>query len=93
VRGVCARGRGGPTGLLAHRKEILRLIRNVERAEKVEHPLERLMAVEESDGRLVVMTTGVHLARQLAHALARQLHRRPRLRYARQESLVHVDWE
>jgi hypothetical protein len=72
---------------------MLRLIRNVEAAEKAEHPLERLMGIEESDGHVFVTTTGVHLARELAHSLARQFHRKPRFRYAEREAVVHVDWE
>ena len=78
---------------LERREEVLRLIRNVERAEKPEHPLERLMAVEESDGQLVVTTTGIHIASQIAHKLARRFHQKARLRYAKQEGLIHVDWE
>ncbi len=81
-----------PPDFLAHKKEVVGLIRNVEKNEKVEHPLERLMDVEESDGRLVVTTTGVHLARQIAHKLAKRFHAKPRFRYADGEKLVHVDW-
>lgn len=82
-----------PLGSVAERTEILQLIRNVEKHEKAEHPLERLMEVEESDGRIVVTTTGIHLARQLAHKLAKRFHRPARFRYADGEDLVHVDWE
>lgn len=82
-----------PASFLARRDEVLGLIRNVEAAEKAEHPLERLMEIEESDGHLVVTTTGVHLAREIAHKLAKQFHRKPRFRYADGEDLVHVDWE
>lgn len=81
-----------PLGFLTHKKEVLALIRNVEKHERVEHPLERLMDVEESDGRLVVTTTGVHLARQIAHKLAKLFHAKPRFRFADGEELVHVDW-
>jgi NMD protein affecting ribosome stability and mRNA decay len=80
-------------GFLAHKKEVLQLIRNVERAEKAEHPLERLMEVEETDGHLVVSTTGIHIARQIAHRLARRFHQKARIRYAKQEDLIHVEWE
>ncbi|HEX6882842.1 MAG TPA: BCAM0308 family protein [Planctomycetota bacterium] len=82
-----------PVEFLRHRTEVLRLIRNVARAEAAEHPLERLMEAEESDGHLVVTTTGVHLARAIAGRLARRFHRRPRLRYADGEALLHVTWE
>jgi hypothetical protein len=82
-----------PLAFLVRRDEVLQLMRNIEAVEKSEHPLERLMGIEESDGHLVVTTTGVHLAREIAHKLATQFHRRPRFRYAEGEDLVHVDWE
>lgn len=81
-----------PAAFLEHRTEVLRLIRNVARAEAAEHPLERLMEAEESDGHLVVTTTGVHLARAIASQLSRRFHRKPRLRYADGEKLLHVTW-
>lgn len=52
-----------------HSDEIAGLIRNVERAEKAEHPLQRIMGIVERDGRMVVTTTGIHLPRRIAHAL------------------------
>lgn len=98
---ACKRVRDGyPAGtirlhpsFLRHLEEIGRLVRNVERAERAEHPLERLMEIGESGGKLVITTTGIHLARQIAHKIARRFHRKARLRYADQEDLVHVDWD
>lgn len=81
-----------PAAFLAHESEIVRLARNLEEAEKAEHPLERLMGIERADGGLLLTTTGVHLARQIAHKLAKVLHAKPRFRYADGEELVHVDW-
>jgi len=81
-----------PASFLAHEGEILQLVHNLEKGEKAEHPLERLMDVEHVDGCLVLTTTGVHLARQIAHKLAKLLHVKPRFRYADGENLVHVDW-
>lgn len=81
-----------PPRFLKHKREIVQLARNIEKLEKAEHPLERLMDVEESDGRLVVTTTGVHLARQIAHRVSKRFHAKPRFRYADGERLVHVDW-
>jgi len=97
---ACTRVRDGhPGGILrlpaefrAHEGEIRQLLRHVEAAEKGEHPLERLMELQDSDGALVVTTTGVHLARQIAHKLAKRFHAKPHFRYADREELVHVDW-
>jgi NMD protein affecting ribosome stability and mRNA decay len=81
-----------PLELLSNRPSLRQRIRNVEVAERREHPLERLMGVEEADGHLVVTTTGVHLARRIAHELSKELHRKPSIRYADGERLVHVQW-
>lgn len=53
----------------SHREEILGLARNVEAREKAEHPLERILAIEDEGDEVVVSTTGAHLARGIGHAL------------------------
>jgi NMD protein affecting ribosome stability and mRNA decay len=52
-----------------HKDEILKLIRNKAKAEKNEHPLERIMDIDHQDGKKVISTTGFHLARRLGDAL------------------------
>jgi len=81
-----------PAALVDRREEITNLVRNLERNESEEHPLERVMDVKSVAGALVVTTTGVHLARHVAHKLAKRFHKKPRIRYADDEELVHVDW-
>ena len=77
---------------LDDRDEIVRMARNVERAETAEHPLERLMGVEPQAQGLVITTTGVHLARRIAHALERRFHRAARYRYSDGDRTLFVDW-
>lgn len=82
-----------PSELFGRRTEILGLIHNVERKEKAEHPLERLMDVEESEGHLVVTTTGIHFRspdRPQARVPAAP---QAAPQYAEGESLLRVDWE
>jgi hypothetical protein len=55
--------------LTAHRQEIIDLVRNVEQKEKREHPLNRIMAIVDQDGELLVTTTDVHLPHRIGHAL------------------------
>ena len=40
-----------------HGDEIVRLARNTEALERAEHPLQRIMAVERTDDRIVITTT------------------------------------
>jgi hypothetical protein len=53
----------------AHHDEILNLVRNTEEQERAEHPLNRIMAIEEQGGTVVVLTTDIHLPRRIGHAL------------------------
>lgn len=80
--------------LAAHRDEILHLIRNTEAVEKAEHPLERIMAVDEDGAReIVVTTTGVHLARRIGDALARAYQGSLTLHYGEDENSLRVVWK
>lgn len=82
-----------PGGLAAEREELQGLIRNAEEAERESHPLERLMTVEiEPEGGMVVTTTGIHLARAIAHKLERRLHRKAELRYPDEQRLLFVEF-
>ena len=53
----------------AGQDEMLNLVRNVEQAEKSEHPLHRVMRIERQADSLVVTTTDLHLARRLGEAV------------------------
>ena len=82
-----------PPSFLDDREELLALIHNAEEAEKVEHPLERLMGVEDGpDGGLIVTTTGIHVARRIANKLERRFHRPANIRYPPEQNLIFVDW-
>lgn len=76
-----------------HGDEIFNLIRNVEAAEKGEHPLERIMAMTDEDGRTVVTTTGVHIARRIGEALSRSYKGDYSFQYADAEKIIRVSWE
>ena len=76
---------------LDHRDEVERIVRNVEEAERAEHPLERVMDIVDSDEGIVVTTTGLHLARRITGRLRRRFHRRLKLRYPQEEHLIEVD--
>ena len=55
--------------LAQHREEVLHLVRNEEQRAKAEHPLKRIMAIEDEDGGLLITTTDIHLARRIGEAL------------------------
>jgi NMD protein affecting ribosome stability and mRNA decay len=77
--------------LLLFRDEIQSLIANAEELEKEEHPLERVMEVRESPDGMVVFTTGLHVARRITSKLERRFHRKARIRYPKEQSLIQVE--
>ena len=52
-----------------HRNEILSLTENTAALEKGEHPLHRVMAIDERDGEIEITTTDIHLPRRIGNAL------------------------
>lgn len=56
--------------LRRHKPEILGLIHNTEAAEKEEHPLHRIMGIDERPEEIVVTTTDIHLPRRIGQAMS-----------------------
>ena len=54
---------------LAHRDEVIRIVKAREALQKANHPLERIIAIEPSGEELIVTTTEPHLANAIVHAL------------------------
>ncbi|HLC08003.1 MAG TPA: BCAM0308 family protein [Methyloceanibacter sp.] len=78
--------------LSEHQDEIVRLIRNTERAEKQEHPLQRIMAIEAGDAKIVVTTTDIHLARRIGHAIEDAFKGDLKTHYNEEEYFVRLTW-
>lgn len=75
-----------------HHDELLQLLRHRETQESTEHPMERIMAIEENAGRMMVTTTGVHLARNLATALEATFQGSLQLQFSKDENLLRAYW-
>lgn len=78
--------------LHAHRDEILSLVRKCETSEKAEHPLERIMSIDTTDGGLEVTTTGSHLAREIAERVHHAYKGELRFSYNRDDNLLRAAW-
>lgn len=76
--------------LAAHRDEILRLAHNHEALERAEHPLQRIMAVSEVEGGLLVTTTDAHLARGIAEAVHHAYKGELEFHYNSEENLLRA---
>jgi len=77
-----------------HRDELLRLVRHREEKEKAEHPLARIMAIEDQDdGSVLVTTTDSHLARDIGEALEHAHKGELEFHYNDADNLLRVFWQ
>lgn len=76
----------------SHRAELVNLARNLEQREKAEHPLKRIMSIEEEDGKLLIATTDIHLARNIGDALQNAYKGELDFHYNKEEYLLRVRW-
>ena len=75
-----------------HKAEITGLARHEEAAEKGEHALNRIIAIEETDAGLVINTTDIHLPRRLGEALKRAFRGDLDMHFDEHGYFVRVDW-
>jgi hypothetical protein len=76
-----------------HRSEMLSLARNLEEAEKSEHPLNRIMAVDDkTPDRIVITTTDIHLPRRIGEAVRRAFHGDLKTHYDEENYSVRIEW-
>jgi hypothetical protein len=76
----------------AHRAEIMNLVHNKEEAEKAQHPLKRLMAIEEQGSARVLTFTDMHLPRGVGEAIQRAYEGELDIQYTKEANLVRVTW-
>lgn len=76
----------------AHRTDILAIAHHQEEAEKKEHPLNRIMNIEESADRIVVTTTDIYLPRRIAEAVKRAFRGTLELQFDEDAYFVRADW-
>jgi hypothetical protein len=76
----------------ARKAEIAELARHQEAAEKADHPLNRIMAIDEQDDALVITTTDIHLPRRIGEALKRAYHGDLELAYEEDGYFLRASW-
>ena len=91
---------GYPAGIIlvngsfasTHKAEILNLTRHLEQQERLEHPLHRIMQIEEKPDSIVIKTTDIHLARSIGEALRHAYKGDLELRYTEESYSIGVKW-
>jgi len=78
---------------LEKQREILSLIRHIENQEKSEHPMERIISTEAEKDRVLITTTGTHVARRIGEALSRSYKGEYSCRYSEGEETVRIAWK
>jgi NMD protein affecting ribosome stability and mRNA decay len=76
-----------------HKQEITQLARHNEQLENSEHPLHRIMALEEQDDGLVITTTDIHLPRRIGEALKHAYHGELEFHYEEEAYRLRVHWQ
>jgi hypothetical protein len=76
-----------------HRQEILNLAKNLEKRAKAEHPLDRIMRIEEREDALIIETTDIHLPRALGEELRSAYQGELSYHYDEEEYSIAVRWE
>jgi NMD protein affecting ribosome stability and mRNA decay len=75
-----------------HDEEILNLMRNYEEKERSEHPMKRIMDIQESDGDLTVTFTDAHLARGIGEALHHAYAGELEYEYTKGDNMLRATW-
>ena len=75
-----------------HKPEMIGLMRNEEAAENREHPLNRIISIDESDAGLTVNTTDIHLPRRIGEALEAAFNGSIDMKFDDNAYFVRVDW-
>ena len=91
---------GYPAGMITlcgdylqqHKTEILNLVKNEERAENVEHPLHRIMKIDERADAVVISTTDIHLPRRIGDALCHACKGDLEIHYDEEGYFLRIVW-
>ena len=77
---------------MRHKHEILNLARHQEEQEKSEHPLHRIIDLEELEDAIVVRTTDIHLPRRIGAALRHAYHGELAFHYEEEAYFIRIWW-
>jgi hypothetical protein len=76
----------------SQREDLIGLARHQEEAEKTEHPLNRIIRIDEDPPQLVITTTDIHLPRRIAEAVEHAFHGALQIDFDKDEYFVRVNW-
>lgn len=77
----------------AHKAEMISLARHHEAKARADHPLERIMKIEEHPDRVLITTTDIHLPQRIGEALHHAYKGELELHYDEEGYFVRVNWK
>ena len=75
-----------------HKEELVRLARHQDDAEKKEHPLNRIMSIEDGVEGITINTTDIHLPRRIGEAIERTWRGELAIQFEEDGYFVRVNW-
>ena len=75
-----------------HKEEIMNLIHNIAEKEGKEHPLQRIMGVEDQESGLLFTFTDAHLTRGIGEALHKAYEGELDYEYTKEDIMLRVTW-
>lgn len=78
--------------LIQHKDEILNLVRNLEQREKAQHPLKRIMSIEDQGQDVLITFTDPHLARGVGEAVQHAYAGELDFEYTEEDNMLRVNW-
>jgi NMD protein affecting ribosome stability and mRNA decay len=75
-----------------HREELVHLARNNESIENRDHPLNRIIKIEEYPDSIIITTTDIHLPRRIAEAVRQAYKGDLELSYDEEGYFVRAEW-
>lgn len=76
-----------------HLNEIVNLVHNIESREKAEHPMKRVMSIQEEDGGMLITTTELHLARTIGEEIHHAYQGELDYKYTDESNIIHIAWQ
>ncbi|MGR9046160.1 MAG: BCAM0308 family protein [Gammaproteobacteria bacterium] len=77
----------------AHRDEIMHLVHNKIEAQRAQHPMKRLMAIEDQEDGVIISFTDVHLPRGVGEAIEHAYKGDLDIHYTEEAGIVRVYWQ
>jgi hypothetical protein len=75
-----------------HKEAMVQLARHQEEIEKKEHPLNRIISIEEDVLGIVINTTDIHLPRRIGETVKRAFHGKLEAHFEEDGYFVRVNW-